>query len=175
MTAIEDKKQEILRGFPDTIRKSMPDTARVWIYQSTRPFTEIETIVLTSQINGFVGEWTAHRKTLLAAGAVYYNQFIVLSVDESLNEASGCSIDASVYFIKDIENQYNVQLFERMNFAYLDGETAKTVPSTAFSQLYTEGSISDDTLVFDNLVNTVAAFKTAWLKPLKSSWHRRFV
>ncbi len=167
MIATEHKQDLILRG--------MPDTARVWIYQSTRSFTETETVVLTSQINGFVGEWTAHRKTLLAAGAVFYNQFIVLSVDESLNDASGCSIDASVYFIKDIENQYNVPLFERMNFAYLDGETVKTVPSTVFPQLYTEGSISDDTLVFDNLVNTVGALKTAWLKPLKTSWHRRFV
>lgn len=167
MTATEHKKDFILRG--------MPDTARVWIYQSTRPFTDTETTFLTSQINGFVGEWTAHRKTLLAAGAVFYNQFIVLSVDESLNDASGCSIDASVYFIKDIENQYNVQLFERMNFAYLDGETVKTVPSTAFPQLYTEGAISDETMVFDNLVNTVGALKTAWLKPLKTSWHRRFV
>jgi hypothetical protein len=167
MTATEDKKEMVLRG--------MPDHARVWIYQSTRPFTDVETLVLTSQINGFVGEWTAHRKTLLAAGAVYHNQFIVLSVDESLNEASGCSIDASVYFVKDIENQYNVQLFERMNFAYMEDESVKTVPSTTFSQLYTEGALSDDTLVFDNLVNTVGAFKTAWLKPLKSSWHRRFV
>jgi hypothetical protein len=166
MVATAEKKEAILRG--------MPDQARVWIYQSTRPFTDIETVVLTSQINGFVGEWTAHRKTLLAAGGVYYNQFIILSVDESLNEASGCSIDASVYFVKDIENQYNVQLFERMNFAYLDGETVKTVPSTAFPRLYTEGGITDDTLVFDNLVNTVGTLKTSWLKPLKTSWHRRF-
>ncbi len=167
MTATENKKDEILRG--------MPDTARVWIYQSSRPFTDTETVVLTSQINGFVGEWTAHRKTLLAAGAVFYNQFIVLSVDESLNDASGCSIDASVYFIKDIENQYDVQLFERMNFAYLEGDTVKTLPSTAFSQHYTEGALSDETLVFDNLVNTVGTLKTAWIKPLKMSWHRRFV
>ncbi len=167
MTTIENTNDLILRG--------MPDTARVWIYQSSRPFNDTETIVLTSQINGFVGEWTAHRKTLLAAGAVFYNQFIVLSVDESLNDASGCSIDASVYFIKDIENQYNVQLFERMNFAYLDGETVKTVPSNAFARLYTEGSITDETLVFDNLVNTVGSLKTAWIKPLKTSWHRRFV
>ena len=166
MVATEEKKDLILRG--------LPDHARVWIYQSTRPFTEMEMVVLTSQINGFVGEWTAHRKTLLAAGGVYHNQFIVFSVDESLNEASGCSIDASVYFMKDIEKQYGIQLFERMNFAYLAGETVKTVSSTGFSQLYTEGVINDETLVFDNLVNTIGAFKTSWLKPLKTSWHRRF-
>jgi hypothetical protein len=167
MVATAEKKDVLLRG--------MPDSARVWIYQSTRQFTEMETVVLTSQINGFVGEWTAHRKTLLAVGGVIYNQFIILSVDESLNEASGCSIDASVYFIKSLENQYSVQLFERMNFAYLDGETAKAVPSTTFAQLYTEGVINDETLVFDNLVNTVGALRSSWLKPLKSSWHSRFV
>ncbi len=177
MFATAEKKEnthDILMEHPDTFGRGMPDQARVWIYQSTRPFTEMETTVLTSQINGFVREWTAHRKTLLAAGGVLYNQFIVLSVDESLNEASGCSIDASVYFIKDIENQYGVQLFERMNFAYLEGETVKTVPSSAFSALYTEGAINDETLVFDNLVNTIGTMKTAWLKPLKTSWHRRF-
>lgn len=167
MTATIEKNTELLRG--------MPNHARVWIYQSTRPFTEVETTVLTSQINGFVGEWTAHRQSLLAAGGVFYNQFIVLSVDESHHEASGCSIDASVYFIKSLENQYDVQLFERMNFAYFDGDHVKTVPSTEFSQLYTEGVISDTTLVFDNLVNTVGALRTAWVKPLASSWHRRFV
>ena len=78
MTATENKNDLILRG--------MSDSGRIWIYQSTRPFTDTETVVLTSQINGFVGEWTAHRKTLLAAGAVFHNQFIVLSVDESLKE-----------------------------------------------------------------------------------------
>ena len=175
MTATQVKKELILMAHPDTVGRGMPDNARVWIYQSTRPFTEIEILVLTSQINGFVGEWTAHRKTLLAAGALFFDQFIVLSVDESLNEASGCSIDASVYFIKDIERQYNVQLFERMNFAYWDGKTVNVLPSADFSKRYTEGGISDETLVFDNLVNTVGAFKTIWLKPLKTSWHRRFV
>ena len=127
MTATQDKKELILMAHPDTVGRRMPDHARVWVYQSSRPFSEIEILVLTSQINGFVGEWTAHRKTLLAAGALFFDQFIVLSVDESLNEASGCSIDASVYFIKDIERQYNVQLFERMNFAYWDGKTVKEI------------------------------------------------
>lgn len=171
MTAIEEKKGSIEHlGL-----RNMPDTARVWIYQSDRPFSDTEKEALTQQIKDFLGKWTAHSKTLLSAGAVFYNQFIVLSVDESLNEASGCSIDASVYFIKEIEKQYGVQLFDRMNFAYWDGKSVKTTSSSAFSALYTEGSINDETLMFDNLVNTAGALRKSWLKPLKSSWHRRFV
>ena len=167
MTAAIENKVEILRG--------LPDHARVWIYQSNRPFTEKETLALTSQINGFVQEWTAHSKQLLAAGGVFYNRFIVLAVDEQMNLASGCSIDASVYFIQSIENQYDTQFFDRMTFAYFDSEEVKTASATDFARYYTEESIFDETLVFDNLVKTIGEFKTDWIKPLKSSWHKRFV
>jgi hypothetical protein len=154
---------------------NLPEEARLWIYQSTRPFNEKEETVLKSQLNAFTTEWTAHSKQLCAAGDVLYNQFIVLAVDENQAGASGCSIDKSVKFMQDIENQYDVQLFERMNFAWLDGNTVKTAASSDFKRLYTEGGISADTLVFDNLISSVGALKTAWLKPLMQSWHKRFV
>jgi hypothetical protein len=154
---------------------NLPEEARVWIYQSTRPFNEKEETVLKSQLNAFTAEWTAHSKQLCAVGDVLYNRFIVLAVDENQAGASGCSIDKSVKFMQDVENQYNVQLFERMNFAWLDGETVKTAPSSDFKRLFTEGGITSETLVFDNLVSSVGGLKTVWLKPLSQSWHKRFV
>ncbi len=162
--------------------ETLPDSARVWIYQSSSPFNETELAVIRSQINAFVGEWTAHSQQLAAAGDVLFEHFIVLAVDENQAGASGCSIDKSVYFIKSIENQYNTQLFERMNFAFLDEGEVRVLPSTEFSKRYTEGGypdtsggISDDTLVFDNLVQRIGDMKKGWIKPLSSSWHKRFV
>ena len=169
--------------------ESLPDSARVWIYQSSRPFTESEITVIRSQINGFVGEWTAHSQQLTAVGDVLFEHFIVLAVDEKQAGASGCSIDKSVYFIKSIENQYDTQLFERMNFAYLDDGEVRVVSSSEFSKRYTvrkdsygegynpeiSGRLSDDTLVFDNLVQSIGDMKKGWVKPLANSWHKRFV
>ena len=155
--------------------EDLPDWSRVWIYQSNRPFTEREITVLKSQINAFTTDWTAHSQQLCATGDVLYNQFIVLAVDEKQAGASGCSIDKSVHFLQSIENQFNTQLFDRLNFAYLKDNNVEIAPSTAFSRLYTEGVISDDTLVFDNLVSTVGDLKTKWTKPLRESWHWRFV
>ena len=154
--------------------ESLPDSARVWIYQSSRPFTENDITVLRSQINGFVGEWTAHSQQLTAAGDVLFEHFIVLAVDEQQAGASGCSIDKSVYFIKSLENQYQTALFERMNFAYLDDGEVRVVPSSEFSKRYTEGGLSDDSLVFDNLVQSIGDMKKGWVKPLANSWHKRF-
>jgi predicted metal-dependent hydrolase len=154
---------------------TLPDSARVWVYQANRSFNDTETEVLRSQINGFVQEWTAHSQQLTALGDVLYGRFIVLAVDENAASASGCSIDKSVHFLQSIESQYQVALFERMTFAFLQNNIVKTASSTDFKRLYTEGVIDDATLVFDNLVSTVGLLKSAWTKPLSASWHKRFV
>ena len=159
----------------DTKIFDLPEESRVWIYQSTRPFSAQEITVLKSQLNAFTAEWTAHSKQLCAVGDVLYNQFIVLAVDEKQAGASGCSIDKSVKFMQGIENQYDVQLFERMNFAWLEDEIVKTAPSNDFKRLFTEGGIKPETLVFDNLITSVGDLKRSWLKPLMKSWHKRFV
>ena len=153
----------------------LADHSRVWIYQSNRPFSEREQIVLTSQINAFVQNWAAHGRDLLASGVVLLDQFIVLAVDERQAGASGCSIDKSVNFMKELADQYDVSLFDRMIFTFLQDNKVQTATSSNFKRLFTEGSISKDTFVFDNLVNNVGDLKTAWLKPLALSWHKRFV
>jgi hypothetical protein len=154
---------------------NLKETSRVWVYQSSKLLSEKEVIVLQSQLNAFVKDWTAHSQQLSAASDILFNRFVILAVDESQAGASGCSIDKSVHFLQSIENQYVTTLFDRLNFAYFDNNETKTVSSNDFKRLYTEGPISDETLVFDNMVNTVGALKTSWLKPLKESWHRRFV
>jgi hypothetical protein len=153
----------------------LADHARVWIYQSNRPFSEREQIVLTSQINGFVQDWAAHGRDLLASGAVLLDQFIVLAVDEQQAGASGCSIDKSVNFMKELAAQFNVSLFDRLTFTFVKDGQVETASSSDFKRLFTEGAIDSDTLVFDNLVSNVADLRTQWLKPLALSWHKRFV
>lgn len=155
--------------------EQLPDSARVWIYQSDRPFTDDEVSVIRSQVNSFINEWTAHSQQLAAAGDVLFERFIVLAVDERQAGASGCSIDKSVHFIKGVESQFNVALFDRMNFAFLQDDEVAVLPSSDFTQLYASQGLHEDTLVFDNLIQTIGDMKRGWIKPLKLSWHKRFV
>ncbi|MDZ7877600.1 MAG: hypothetical protein U5L45_08015 [Saprospiraceae bacterium] len=153
----------------------LTDHSRVWVYQSNRPFSERERIILTSQINGFVQNWSAHGRELSASGDVLLEQFIVLAVDERQAGASGCSIDKSVNFVKELAAQFNVSLFDRLTFTFIEEGQVKTASSSDFKRLFTEGVIDSDTLVFDNLVSNVADLRAQWLKPLALSWHKRFV
>ena len=153
----------------------LPDNARIWIYQSSRPFTESEAQEIQSALNEFTHSWVSHNRQLTAAGQLLHQLFVVLSVDESRAGASGCSIDSSVKFIQSLEGRYGVSFFDRMTFTYWDGDSVRMAARPKFAQLYADGAISDETQVFDNLVKTKGDFDRAWHKSLSESWHKRFV
>lgn len=153
----------------------LPDTTRVWIYQAQQPFPTDKLVEIRQHLSKFATSWVSHNNQLRAYGEIYHNQFIVLMVDESLAGASGCSIDKSVHFIKQLEQHYQVDLFDRMTFTYKDGDAVKSAPRLEFATLYEAGKINDTTLVFDNLVKTKEEFETKWVKPLGESWHKRMV
>lgn len=153
----------------------LPPSTRIWIYQSNEPFPASEIPSVQQQVQEFAQQWISHNRQLRAHGDVLHNRFVVLMVDESQADASGCSIDKSVYFLKNLQAQYGVDLFDRMRFSYLDGEEVKTVSREEFAKLYAEGKINNDTLVFDTLVNNKGDFDQAFVKPLGKSWHKRMV
>jgi len=153
----------------------LSDDTRVWIYQSNRQLSNAEVELLRPAISNFTTQWVSHNLQLKAFGDVFHKQFIVLMVDESRAGASGCSIDKSVYFIKHIENELQINLFDRLSFTFKDGDEIKTAQKDDFANLFNEGKINDDTLVFDNLVKTKKDFDEAWVKPLRESWHKRMV
>jgi ABC-type uncharacterized transport system ATPase subunit len=153
----------------------LPPSTRVWVYASNQPFKADDAPAVRAKIQDFAQQWVSHNRQLRSIGDLVHDRFVVLMVDESQAGASGCSIDKSVYFLKSLQAAYGVDLFDRMQFSYLDGETVKTVNRDAFAQLYQEGQINDDTLVFDPLVNNKADFDAAFVKPLGQSWHKRMV
>lgn len=145
--------------------------SRVWVYQSSTELTDEQTQQIQQQLNAFAQGWTAHNNQLLAGAQVKYNRFLILVVDESQAGASGCSIDKSVNFMKQLEQQYGIVLFDRFNLAYRNGERIASVPRNEFEELIRNGVITQDTLVFNNLVQTLEELQTKWEVPLKDSWH----
>ncbi len=152
-----------------------PSDSRVWIYQSNKPFPTEVVPELKAIVNRFAQNWVSHNNQLRAHGDVLHDRFILLAVDESQAGASGCSIDKSVHFLKQLENELGVDLFDRMTFAWKEGDDVKTANQTEFSNLFQNGEINSETLVFDNLVKTKGELEEKWLKPLNQSWHKRFV
>lgn len=148
-----------------------PDS-KVWIYQSNRKFSDSEVTEITNKGVEFISLWNAHGSMLKAAVEVLHKQFIVFVVDENQAKASGCSIDKSVAFIREIQDVFNVVLLDRMQIAYKNENEINTIPFSEFESLLKSGDLTENTIVFNNLVATKAEFDTSWEAPVKESWHK---
>ena len=149
------------------------ENSRVWVYQSDKPLADTEVIQLQVQLDNFTTGWTAHNNQLKAKAQIRYNRFIILVVDESQAGASGCSIDKSVNFMKQVEAAYHINLFDRFNLAYRSGNEVLSASREEFEEKLKTGDITTDTIVFNNLVQTLADLESKWEVPFKDSWHMR--
>jgi|SRR5690554_4772086 len=153
----------------------LPEDARVWIYQSNRKLSDKEVAEITQKTKEFVTNWAAHGSGLSAGFEIRYNRFIILGVDQTDIQASGCSIDASVAFIQSLEKDYNVDLLDKMNVTYYSGQYIAHKTLTEFRQMAKNRAVSANTIVFNNLVNTKGEYLNHWEVPASESWHSRFM
>lgn len=154
--------------------ESLPPESRIWIYQSNREFEAEEIEAIKDALGAFLGEWTVHGSDLKAGFLMPYNRFIVIGLDQAQNAASGCSIDASVHFIQQLESRFGVELLDRMNVTFYQGEQIVYKPLTEFRKMAKSKAVSGNTLVFNNLVNNKEEFDNYWKIPASESWHNRF-
>lgn len=155
--------------------ENLPEDSRVWIYQSNRKFSDVEVEIITKEIQLFLFQWTAHGADLEAGFEIRYNRFIVIGLNQNNASASGCSIDASVRFIQSLESALGVDLLDKMNVTFYSGDFIAHKTLLEFKQMAKDRSVSPNTVVFNNLVNTKEEYLEHWEVPAKDSWHSRFL
>jgi len=153
---------------------SLPQTARIWIYQCNRSFTLDEIQEISNKLQTFLEGWTAHGADLKAAFEIRYKRFIVIGLDQNQQLASGCSIDASVHFIQQLETAFKVDLLDKLNVSYKQGDYIAYKPLKEFKKMVKDKAVSKNTIVFNHLVQTKAEYLDFWEVPAAESWHARF-
>lgn len=139
----------------------LEDKTKVWSYQADRLLTDTEVQWINEQLNPFLEEWAAHGTKLKAYGEVMNHAHLVLAVDESAHNASGCSIDSSVRFIKQLEKELGISFFNRLKMlTWADNQFTYV----NYSDL---SSLPEDTIVFNNTISTMEEFKNSWKLPVK--------
>ncbi|MCB0768197.1 MAG: hypothetical protein KDB95_13390 [Flavobacteriales bacterium] len=153
----------------------LPDHARVWVYKTARDLSQAEQNLVRDRGAVFTGTWAAHGDPLDAAVDILHNRFVVVAVDEEQALASGCSIDKSVGFIKSLEHDLNLMLTDRMILVYEGPNGITSCRLQALPELLKEGSITADTVVYDDLVPTLGDLRTRFAMPLRATWLERYL
>jgi len=154
---------------------SLPETARVWIYQSDTKLSEEQVTKATKDLTTFLEAWTAHGAALKAAFEIKYNRFITIALDQSQAAASGCSIDSQVRFIQSLQEELQLDLLDKMNVTYYQNDRIHYKTLLDFKKMVKDGAVGKNTIVFNNLVTNLGEYREYWEVPAKDSWHSRFL
>jgi len=148
----------------------LPPQARVWIYQASRPLAEEEIMPLLPRLAAFAEEWTSHGRQLSASGQLLHRQFLVIGLDEQVAGASGCSIDASVRFVQELEQHLGVQLLEKSRMAFLTNGELRLLTRRELREAIAAGQVQADTLYFNNTLTTKGQLDEQWPAPAGQTW-----
>jgi hypothetical protein len=154
----------------EIIPQDFADSSRVWVYQCNRLFFLSEALQIEDILNEFVTRWNSHGTPVKGYANLLYGQFIVFMADETATGVSGCSTDSSVRVIKDIEQRFNVSMFDRQLLAFIVKDKIQMLPLNQLKYAVENNFITPDTIYFNNLVKNKEELINNWMVPVKNSW-----
>ena len=154
---------------------ALPENSKVWIYPSSRKFYDSEIEGLHQKITAFIESWKQDDASFQVAYKLLYNRFIVLFTDNDNVPLLNTDIDTSVSFIIQLQQTYNVDLLDKMNVCFKQGEYVQYKDLKDFKKLLKNKAVTGKSIVFDNLVTTKEEFENYWEVPISESWYGRFL
>ncbi|MBF9236020.1 hypothetical protein I2I05_01300 [Hymenobacter sp. BT683] len=152
----------------------LPPEARVWIYQANRQLTGPEIVSVLPTMARFAEEWTSHGRTLHASAEFLHQHFLVIGLDQEIAGASGCSIDASVRFVAELEKLLTVELLDKSQLAFLHNGAVLLLKRSELKEAVASGTVGPNTFYFDNTLATRAELDTKWPRPAGDTWLARY-
>ena len=131
---------------------ALPADARLWIFAASRSLSEDERRRVLAETDAFIDQWTAHGAPLSAARDLRHSRFVLVGVDERAAGVSGCSVDALVRRMGQLQSALGVELTDNAPVLFRRGEHIERVPRERFAELAAAGMVGPDTVVFDNTV-----------------------
>tara|TARA_X000001036_G_scaffold205711_1_gene193297 strand:+ start:1774 stop:2262 length:489 start_codon:yes stop_codon:yes gene_type:complete len=148
--------------------------SRIWVFQSKNQLDESTYNLIKKKISVFLENWKSHQKSFESSFIIKYKTFVVIAADET-NLVSGCSIDSLINFVKSIEDEFEINLLDKLDVKYKIGDDINTANLNEFKKICKNIDINDKLIVFNNLVKNIDDFEKKWEVDIRESWHKRFL
>ena len=155
---------------------SLPDASRVWVFGSDRALSGANADRLLAEVDRFLAQWKAHGVPLTCARDWRDEHLLTIGVDSTQEGASGCSIDGLFRVLQSIERPLGARLVGGGRVFYRDaGGRVQCASRDELSTLAARGVITDDTVVFDTGLTTMAAWRAGFEAPARASWVKQLL
>ena len=153
--------------------QEMPGQARIWVYQASRSLQAQELDQIKQTLTQSCQTWEAHGAALQASFEIKYNQVIIIAVNEAMNAASGCSIDASTRWFKSLGEAFQVDFFNR-DVARVRNEQVELLPLGHMKKAVDSGNLTPEDHIITPLLQTVQQYRESWLCTAADSYLKRY-
>ena len=150
---------------------SLSENSKVWIYPSNRKFYPNEIAPITEKVNSFLTDWKTNNSDIAVSVKILYNRFIVVFTSPE-TPLTTTAIDILVAFIIKLQEEYSIDLLDKMNVCFKQGEYVQYKDLKEFKKLIKNKAVTQKTIVFDNLVHTKIDFENYWEIPASESWYK---
>lgn len=147
----------------------LTDKSRIWIYASESKLTEEQQCYILNNMYNYLREWNSHRLPLEAGVKIIDNHFIIVALDETKKEASGCSIDTLQHQIQKIENNLSISLLNRLNIFCILNDEIVCIPSIDL-----KNHVDRNTLFYDLTIQRKSQI-SSFIKPISEGWCARLI
>jgi len=152
----------------------MNPESRMWFYGLKTPMNAAQSAELKGIMDDFVGGWKAHGAQLAAAYRLIANQFLIIAVDETQQQATGCSIDKSVHLLQEFGENHDLDFFNRMLVYVLENGTFTSYSTAELKAAIAEGKIGPNTQIMNTTAATLKESGMGTLD-LADSWAAKYL
>lgn len=152
----------------------MNPESRMWFYGLKTPMNAAQATELKGIMDDFVGGWKAHGAQLAAAYRLIANQFLIIAVDETQQQATGCSIDKSVHLLQEFGENHDLDFFNRMLVHVMENGTFTSYATAELKAEIAEGKIGPNTQIMNTTAATLKESGMGTLD-LADSWAAKYL
>jgi len=142
---------------------------RIWLYQFASKLNTHQLSDIEESLKHFAENWNSHGQSLNAKTTILASHYLLISVDENTFEASGCSIDKCTHFLKEVNETYNLDLFNRLMIGIYKNESLLFFTKTELQEALANGVISSEDFFIDLSISKGQDLDHI-LKPVHQAW-----
>jgi hypothetical protein len=154
--------------------EQLPDQSRVWVYQANRRLMANEIEQIRSFLMNEMNAWAAHGAPLNASFEIRFGQVVIVAVNEDVNQASGCSIDASTRWFKSLGEMLQVDFFDRQ-IARIQGEQISLIPITSIKDFILSAHLLEEDFIIPPQTSDLRQYRNQWLQTVRESWLKKYL
>lgn len=152
----------------------MNPESRMWFYGLKTPMDSAQAAELKGIMDDFVGGWKAHGASLAASYRLIADQFLIIAVDESQQQATGCSIDKSVHLLQEFGTKHHMDFFNRMLVHVMENGTFTSYSTSELKDAIADGKIGPKTQIMNTTAATLQESGMGTLD-LADSWAAKYL